>query len=246
MSQAGTKQKGIDGFTLKWIAAVTMLIDHIAAGILEVYVGGGDSPIDWVYLTMRCIGRLAFPLYAFLLVEGLMHTRSRRNYALRLALFSLISEVPFDLTFSQGRWNWGYQNVFFTLTIGFGVIWMLDELFKRVSQTDWKRWVWAALTVLLGMGLAWFLQTDYAGIGVASIAVLYFLRHTPDRGMTEAVAILVFSSLLELVALVDVFFVSCYHGVQRKGGKMGNLKWFFYVFYPAHLLVIWLIRNALT
>ena len=117
-----TKQPGISGYWLKLIAVISMLIDHTSAVILE-QIPGLEAPAFF----MRIIGRLAFPIYCFLLVEGFYHTRSRAKYAGRLFLFALISEVPFDLAFSRRMWDFSSNNVFFTLLFGLLVIWGVER-----------------------------------------------------------------------------------------------------------------------
>lgn len=102
--------KNVTGSTLKIIAIVTMLIDHTAAVLLHNN------------MIMRAIGRIAFPIFIFLLIEGAIHTKSKLKYALRLSLFALLSEIPFDLAFNGGAFYFGYQNVFFTLAIGMFMI----------------------------------------------------------------------------------------------------------------------------
>lgn len=128
---------GISGSTLKLIAIVIMLIDHIGATIIEkMLFKRGMAVIDWnnakeadkfiadnyVLSTidgiMRTIGRLAFPIFCFLLIEGIIHTHNKWKYASRLAAFALISEIPFDLAFNNKPFDFTYQNVFFTLLIG--------------------------------------------------------------------------------------------------------------------------------
>ena len=116
------KQQGISGYWLKVIAVVSMLIDHTSAVILE-QIPGLENPA----FLMRIIGRAAFPIYCFLLVEGFYHTRSRAKYAGRLFLFALISEVPFDLAFSRRMWDFSSSNVFFTLLFGLLVIWGVEN-----------------------------------------------------------------------------------------------------------------------
>ena len=121
-----TKQPGISGYWLKLIAVISMLIDHTSAVILE-QIPGLENPA----FLMRIIGRLAFPIYCFLLVEGFYHTRSRAKYAGRLFLFALISEVPFDLAFSRRMWDFSSNNVFFTLLFGLLVIWGVEGIKQK-------------------------------------------------------------------------------------------------------------------
>lgn len=108
------KQQGISGYWLKVIAVVSMLIDHTSAVILE-QIPGLEAPAFF----MRIIGRAAFPIYCFLLVEGFYHTRSRAKYAGRLFLFALISEVPFDLAFSRRMWDFPAAMSFLLCCSGF-------------------------------------------------------------------------------------------------------------------------------
>ena len=107
------KKKGISGSTLKMIAIVTMLIDHIGAAVLarllmvnglgELDQTSTDAIVQWLsangalygtYTAMRMIGRVAFPIFCFLLVEGFLHTHDVKKYAMRLGLFALLSEIP--------------------------------------------------------------------------------------------------------------------------------------------------------
>ena len=124
------KKKGISGSTLKMIAIVTMLIDHIGAAVLarllmvnglgELDQTNTDAIMQWLsangalygtYTVMRMIGRVAFPIFCFLLVEGFLHTHDVKKYAMRLGLFALLSEIPFDLAFSSKILEFNYQNV---------------------------------------------------------------------------------------------------------------------------------------
>ena len=136
------EKNNLTGYHLKLIALITMFIDHIAAVvIIRVFYASyrvtasmqlseniGDKIIVWVaenqnlvyaiYEWMRNIGRMAFPIYCFLLVEGFLHTRNVRKYAGRLAMFALISEIPFDWAMEGEWWSLEYSNVFFTLVLG--------------------------------------------------------------------------------------------------------------------------------
>lgn len=100
-------QKGLSGSTLKLIAIITMLIDHIGAAVIArlLIAGQGSEMLYKIYYAMRAVGRVAFPIFCFLLVEGFFYTGSRKKYALRLFGFALLSEIPFDLAFSGKYWN---------------------------------------------------------------------------------------------------------------------------------------------
>lgn len=239
------KWKGISGSTLKMVAIVSMLIDHIGAGVLGRYLilswsqagNSGSAYMDLTdslqltYMIMRWIGRLAFPIFCFLLVEGFEHTGSVPKYVLRLAAFSIISEIPFDLLFSGTVLEFGYQNVFFTLLIGLLVMWGYRYLEHTVANTIIRT---LGYIILLGggMALAEFLRTDYAATGVLCIMVLYIFRKTKTfQILTGFVAF-----MWEVPASLAFLPIGLYNGTR--GWKM---KYFFYVFYPAHLLILYLL-----
>ena len=151
--------KKINGNTLKIIACITMLIDHLTAGIMLPVVRNGlysgdltANELNTIYIILRGIGRIAFPIFCFLLVEGFIHTRSRLRYALSLLLFGIISEIPFDLIFyaeeeifniniiealEANSYLLNYQcNVFFTLLIGLLVIWAIDATVRLIKEKN--------------------------------------------------------------------------------------------------------------
>ncbi len=244
---------GVSGSTLKWIALITMLIDHTAATVLarelwytdHLLAGGHYAQWQMVYVCMRIIGRMAFPIYCFLLVEGFLHTHSVGKYAWRLFLFALISEIPFDLAFNMTWQDMSYNNVFFTLFCGLAVIagirW-LNGRFCPKSDSGWKKYAYllarliAIMTVVFaGMLVAEdVLCTDYGAGGVAAITVLYLLRNC--RLLSYAAAVLILAAMsgrLELAALLMLIPLAFYNG--KRGRQM---KYVFYAFYPLHLLVL--------
>lgn len=328
------KKKGISGSTVKIIAVVTMLIDHVAAALFTrilisrgfYYAAGNEQRlIEWmkangllfiVTQLMRLIGRLGFPIFCFLLVEGFQKTRNVKKYAFRLGLFALISEIPFNLAFTGRVWASGYQNVYFTLLIGLLALWAFNTIAK-INPAKWLQVLLsiggilllpprAALVVynivtsvinflagLFGIGVrvyernlplfggiyivclgvmlavwgtyrhkkkydkAWrmcgamaalavamvaadLLQTDYSGMGVLTIAVMYALRKNKVGSMAGGCVTLTVMSLSEITAFFTLLPIAFYNG--ERGLKM---KYFFYIFYPAHLLIIWLICRAM-
>ena len=227
--------RGLSGSALKCIAIITMFIDHIGAAVLaRLLIAGVDGEFLYpAYVTTRTIGRIAFPIFCFLLVEGFEHTKNRKKYALRLLAFALISEVPFDLAFSSSVVEVSYQNVFFTLFIGL----MTMMAFQTVEgKAEWHPIVrGAALAVILfaGMGLAYLMQTDYDAKGVMCIMALYVFRKM--RGPQILAGCLAFG-WWEPEALVAFIPIAFYNG--KRGW---NIKYIFYVFYPLHLLVLYFV-----
>ncbi len=241
ISLTSTKNIGnkelLSGSTLKLIALISMLIDHAAVAILyygllypnrPISVGSRLYQLYLLYQIMRKIGRIAFPIFCFLLVEGFLYTSNRKKYALRLFLFCLISEIPFDLALRQSFFEFTHQNVFFTLFIGFIVLWGL-EYFQNKPYLQ-------ALTVAAGMGLAWLLKTDYDYKGIVLIVVLYLFHLTPAL-MTLSGCV---SLLWEAPAMLAFIPINLYN--HKRGF---SAKYFFYLFYPGHLFILWLIRKYL-
>ncbi len=159
------EKKGITGSTLKIIAIISMFIDHFGAAIVEFYQYRILTPYDaeyckalicskapWLWMdwmgdpkkvqsldmTLRSIGRLAFPIFCFLLVEGFLHTHNMKKYLLRLGLFALFSEVIFDFAF-LGQIYFKHQNVFFTLFIGVLALIAADHVKKQESFNGFHR-----------------------------------------------------------------------------------------------------------
>lgn len=246
------KKFEISANLLKWIALITMLIDHFGACIWLYLAKSGlmgfqDPTFSAPYYILRGIGRLAFPLFIFLLAEGFYYTKSRKKYLIRLTIFAFLSEIPFDLALfltnpqiSSGQvTTWAHQNVYFTLTLGFVAMLLIDW----IREQGWRKEVeipGLIGAVALPAALAQLIHTDYGAIGVVAIAVAWILRERRG-GLTELIGIifiLTFSSSLEALALFDLPLIATYHGKQ---GKKGN-RWFFYAFYPIHLFLLFVLR----
>lgn len=227
--------RGLSGSALKIIAIAAMLIDHIGAVVLarQLLAGEGGAGLYQIYWVLRTVGRIAFPIFCFLLVEGFEHTRNRKRYALRLLVFALISEVPFDLALSSTVFDASHQNVFFTLFIGL----LTMQGFHIVEQkAGWSPFVCAlCLSAMMfgGMGVAYLLHTDYDAKGIMCIIALYVFRKIPGAQILAGCIAFGWWELAALVAFIPIAFYN---------GKRGwNLKYGFYLFYPAHLLILYAI-----
>ena len=250
------KSRGISGSTLKLIAVVTMLIDHVGAVVVwrmilfNADTNGMEGMIPYdrltqIYMIMRYIGRIAFPIYCFLLVEGFQKTRNKTKYALRLGVFALVSEIPFDLALSSRVLEFDYQNVFFTLFIGLLTMIVMEEAQSRLesaagSKTGGTLMIAQSLLklVILAAGalLAEALHTDYGAMGVICILVLYLFRGNKAAQITAGCC----AFLWERTAPLAFIPIGFYNG--KRGLK---LKYFFYLFYPLHLLILYLLCVAL-
>ncbi len=230
----------LSGSSLKIIAIIAMVIDHFAASILYHGILIPAAPIspgtpEWtiyrLYNAMRFIGRIAFPIFCFLLIEGFFHTSNRKKYAFRLFLFALLSEFPFDFALFRTPVTLEYQNVFFTLLIGFLTIWAMEN--TKESHYAIPRQI---LSILAGCILAYALRTDYDYYGNILISVLYLFRH---QRTWQTIAGCV-SLLWEPPACLAFIPIHMYNG--KRGISM---KYFFYAFYPIHLLIFGLILHIL-
>ncbi len=253
-----TGKRGLNSAVLKNIAVVTMLIDHIGAVIvIRLLIQKGlygamvdqEAYITWVgqnrgmygtYMAMRIIGRFAFPIYCFLLAEGFQRTHNVKRYLGRMLLFALISEVPFDLAFSGRLWNMQYQNVFFTLFIGLMVIAGLRLVDQRLSGPEtWRKLAGVglyAVIIVAGSALALVLKTDYSFKGILAITVLYLFRSRRKAQIWAGVIVFLLMDGMEMIAALSFLLIWFYNGARGRQNK-----YFFYFFYPAHLLLLWLI-----
>jgi hypothetical protein len=251
----------LTGCAIKIIAVITMLIDHVAASLIEPRFGWIDANVSWfpagaltVDHVMRYIGRIAFPIYCFLIVEGMTYTKSKFKYARNMLIFALISEVPFDMAFLSSYMDWSHQNVFWTLLLGVLAIWGLqytDENCRKVNRavnSDGSvtetvagytgQGIAIRLVATFGtMAVALLFRTDYNLMGVAAILVLYLLR---GRQLLQCiVGALFFFFCVEIYWTVFIaFFVLLFYN-----GKRGRqFKYFFYGFYPVHLLILGILN----
>ena len=220
-------------FALKILAILAMSLDHIAAVFL--------SPINMPYLLMRGFGRIAFPIFCFLIVEGYYHTRDVKKYMIRLAGFALVSEIPFDLCFYQKPFYWQHQNVFFTLALGLITIYAIDEIKKRFSTSYIKALVLQFAVIILAMTTAWFLSTDYSMLGILIIIAFYVGRgNIIQIAISICIVTLYLGNTFQLYSLLALIPIYLYNG--KKGPSMCYV---FYVFYPAHMLILYVMSSLI-
>lgn len=258
MDNSVVVKKGIPGSTLKIIAIITMLIDHIGAviferilvanGMYQLNIDNAESIMNFVqnngivvavYIVLRLIGRLGFPIFCFLLIEGFLHTRNVWKYAFRLFLFSLISEIPFNLAFRNNLFDTSYQNVFFTLLLGLLALIFIRMVEKKLSSNKVLQYLLIIPIAVVFMLIAeLLLRCDYGAMGVLTIVVMYLLRKNRIWEMAGGCAILTFMSFMEVTSFFTLIPVYKYNG--ERGLK---LKYVFYAFYPVHLLILYLIAH---
>lgn len=249
------KKGGISSFALKIIAITAMVCDHASV----VFIPGE-------YTILRTIGRIGFPIFAFMIAEGASKTRSIPKYMARLAVFGIISEIPFDLVLlSEGEkiFDMSGVNVYLTLLLGLFSIYCIKNLKGKLA-------ILTPFALVFSLGAAWFTATDYGPTGVAAIIVFYLAsqcRSGAAKKLLTVIAvclpllyvscypeireynlwssplneILIFN-YLEVPALASLIFIFAYNG--KRGKKMN--KYFFYAFYPAHIVLLYVIKLLIS
>ena len=220
-------KKILNAAQLKIIALISMLTDHLAVCFAELLP-------EWGYNVMRGVGRLAFPIFCFLIVEGFEKTSSRLKYCLRLLVFALISEVPYDMLIHRA-WFYPYgNNIMITLMLTVLVLWIVDVLQKKGTPG-----IIAALSIAIAAGVAaYFLHLEYSWKCIAS-AMLFYVAKNDDavKYAGTACILLINTTITGLNAVFALPLIYLYNG---KKGKMQ--KYFFYIFYPVHILALGIVK----
>lgn len=237
--------RGVSGSTLKWIAVIAMFLNHLGNTVLYgVILNAPRGLLDdaqfsllyGAYSLCHAIGRISLPIFCFLIVEGVFHTRDAKRYWLRLTAFALISEIPFDFAHTGGLWDLQAQNVFWTLSLGLAVL----ILFRQAGVPVWVKGGAAVLAAVV----ATLLHFDGSYYGIAMMVIFYLLReHRRAKclgvgalQLAIPLAFREFWDLHEVFALASLVPIFCYNG--ERGSQM---KYFFYWFYPVHFLLLGLL-----
>ena len=239
-----TNRKGIDALTLKLLAMAFMLLDHTWATVWSV---------PW--FTM--VGRLAFPIFAFQIVEGFYHTSERKRYMKRMLVFALLSEIPFNLMVADGFAYPFHQNVMFTFLIALVLMnWMENSRgnlpkFLAVS----------AGCVVLGFALGLLTFVDYNHYGIFIVLLFYWTYNRPFGWLVQLLGLVyICDAMAGLVYPVELFGRSFEISQQgfallalipiwlydgRQGYHSKPLQYACYAFYPVHMLVLYLLSRFL-
>lgn len=219
----------MSSFALHIWAMLLMLCDHLQLTLLP------DLPI------LRCVGRLAFPLFAFMAVEGYLHTRSLKKYLLRLLMLAVISEIPFDLLVSGSVFDPMHQNVIWTIILGLCCI----RAFENISA-DLKKML-SAVVIIASLAAAIIARVDYSSAGVLTLLAFYAFRGNTLWCRLMQLLSLAFINLVLLggigfafpyqaLAVLSLPIIWMYDGSQ--GPHNGFIKAANYLFYPAHMLIL--------
>ena len=215
-----------------------MLTDHVGAILLP------EVPV------LRCVGRLAFPIFAFFIAEGYAHTRDFGRYFRRLAILAVVSEIPFNLE-NGAVFDLTRQNVLFTFCLALLTLRGLEALGR---ERGFGCWAGCGLVLAASFGAGELLRTDYGGWGVVTVALLYLCRDGKYAKLWLLLAMAAVNGLgmgsLTMPVFggempIQIFAVAALPVIWLYNGQAGpkGLRRAFYVFYPAHLLVLEGIRT---
>lgn len=233
---------------IKYVAMLTMALNHVA----NVFLMPGTFWCEF----LKDIGYFTMPVMCYFLVEGFYYTRSRRRYGQRLAVFAAVSELPFCLAFTKGAvLSFVGMNMIFTLLLCFGILWVAESGWGEVPKivlvlllmacSQWSDWPWVAPAMTLLF--YWARESERRvvqalGAGMALFALDSLLA---VWGVYAPLATLAWTAGRVLgMALAAVAIIFLYNGKRAVHGRTFS-KWFFYVFYPAHLLLLGLLRVAM-
>ncbi len=246
-------KRGVNSLVIKLVAMFAMLVDHVGVIILSrwgmqydtVSMMDFSNPYSALYSCARLFGRLAFPLYIFLLVEGFEKTSNRLKYFINLLIFAAISEVPFDLAIRGEIFYPKYNNVMITLLLGFLAIWTIELILQSEFLRSFNKptlvYVIIVLSIVFYMSIAGLVHSDYRYYGVAAIVAMYLVRKQNILlAFVFTVIVLTFSNETELAAIFGLPLILFYNGDRGFSSKI--LKYVFYWFYPVHFLAIWLVQ----
>lgn len=247
MAYMDKQGRGVSAAALHILAMALMLCDHMWAMLFPA--------AEW----LTCIGRIAFPIFAFMIVEGYFHTHDLRRYMLRLLVGAVVSEIPFNLMYSGGVIYPYHQNVLWTFFISLLLIAAMERARARLRPVLWG--AVSALLVLLGFAAGYAAMVDYYGAGVLMVLVFYFFR---KRNLLNLIcqflclyylnvellggyyyAVPILGHEVEIVqqglALFSLLPIWLYQGRQGYHGKA--FQYFCYAFYPAHMLLLFVLRE---
>ncbi len=248
--QKKTKIFDLSSAALHIIAMLLMLCDHMWATVI--------SGNEW----MTCIGRIAFPIFAFMIVEGYMHTSNLKKYVLRMLIFAAITEIPFNLMFAGGLIYPFHQNVLWTFLLGIACIHLNEK--ARKNGRLWLRILTAIGTCSIGYLAGLFTFVDYNGAGVLTVLAFYFFRGRKWWNyLGQAAALIYINFGLFGGQQYEIPLFGCTFDFPQQGfavlalipiwlykGRQGyHSKWFKYLcyaFYPAHMLILYIISAFLN
>ncbi len=238
-------KNGIDRNRIKYIALIAMLIDHFAMFFLSHSIAQASVSRIALYSFMRVIGRLTAPIMLYFLVEGFIHTSSRKKYGVRLFAFGVISQIPYALANHNSLLKFDL-NMIFTLFVIFLML-LAQERSEERPQ----------LRIVVFLLIMSTFCCDWGVLGPFMAWLFYRFRDDKDKQIKyycmicaiQVVSAAVFlasngkhwyGELWQAGMFMMIPFIRSYNG--KPGNKSSFNKWVFYIFYPLHLLIIWVIK----
>lgn len=225
------KVQCLNGGQLKIIAIISMVIDHANKSIIYPCLQWENPTLIAISDIFDIIGRIAFPLFCFFIVEGFFKTHSRWKYMRNLLIVGVISEVPFDMCTTASFYDMNWNNVMFTLALVLAVIWLIDTLKEKVSKGLWV--ALSAIILLAGCAAAMFLALDYEHYAIL-IGYFFYIFY---QKRIWAVPFGYASMYTQPWSLLGFGLTLTYNGERGK-----QVKWLMYLVYPIHLLILGTIR----
>lgn len=228
---------GLSNSALKVIAAFFMLIDHSAVFFLSK-----DMP---AYIVMRIVGRIAFPIFAYLVSEGIFYSKNLNAYCLKLLIVAVLTEIPINIAMTGKVIAIGSSNVLFTFALAVLPFAALKTAENKTKNKTFSRLIFG-VTAVLAFTLAIIFKPDYDVGGVALVWTFYVFREYRYfclGAAAAAIAVFRINKPMELFALLSLVFLFFANG-ERGWIRTRAQKLFFYLFYPLHMLVLYLLSRA--
>lgn len=227
---------------LKLIAIIAMTIDHIAD---LLYPG---MPNNIVSNILHIIGRLTAPIMFFFICEGFFYTKNLKKYLCRLFIFAIISHFAYCFAFGINIIPFSTGNIFNQTSIMWTLAWSVVALYIVYGNNKLKEWQKWLLVILLNLVT---FSSDWSSIGLMIILSMYEHRGNPNKQMTNMMfwtsiyAIVSFLFVNKVYGIIQLFVIISYPLLKLYNGEKGKIKWmkwFFYIYYPLHLVIIGILR----
>ena len=227
------KLRIFSGAQLKYIAFLSMLADHVNKALIYPFLSG-EGILQRISDAFDILGRIAFPLFAFFLVEGFFKTGNRKKYLASLLIFGIISEIPFDMALSGVFFELNSNNIMFTLALMLITIWTIDilkEKMQNMSKYTWYPVSFVIVGIMCIISMVTGLDYEYHAIMIGYLFYIFYNKRV------FAIFLGYLAIFKEVWSLLGFSLILTYNGKRGKQNKLFN-----YCFYPVHLLILGILR----
>ena len=227
------KLRIFSGAQLKYIAFLSMLADHVNKALIYPFLSG-EGILQRISDAFDILGRIAFPLFAFFLVEGFFKTGNRKKYLASLLIFGIISEIPFDMALSGVFFEPNSNNIMFTLALMLITIWIIDTLkekMQNMSKYIWYPFSFVIVGIMCIISMVTGLDYEYHAIMIGYLFYIFYNKRV------FAIFLGYLAIFKEVWSLLGFSLILTYNGKRGKQNKLFN-----YCFYPVHLLILGILR----